>query len=50
MGILKTLKYSFTNVKKMEPLIDVQIQEWIDKISADFASKEESLNFASWSK
>ncbi len=49
-GILKTQKYSFTNVKKMEPLIDIQIQDWIDRISADFASKEETLNFATWSK
>ena len=49
-GILKTLKYSFTNVKKMEPLMDIQIQAWIDRISADYASKEETLNFSSWSK
>ena len=34
----------------MEPLIDIQIQDWIDRISADFASKDETLNFATWSK
>ena len=34
----------------MEPLIDIQIQDWIERIFADFASKEETLNFATWSK
>ena len=47
---LKTPKYSFSNVKKMEPLFDNLVQQWIDKISADIASKEGTLDLNSWSK
>ena len=44
-------KYKFTNVKKMEPLFDGLVQEWINRISTNFASKEEkTLDFATWSK
>lgn len=48
--ILKVIKYSFSNINKMEPLIDNLIQEWIDKIAADFASKEKAIDFAAWAK
>ncbi len=49
-GILRQRQYSFSNVRKMEPLFDIQIEEWIDRISSDFASKEKTLDFAAWSK
>jgi hypothetical protein len=40
--------YSFTSVKRMEPLIDEQIQHWIDKLDAQFAHTGDKLNFAAW--
>jgi cytochrome P450 len=40
--------YSFSNVKKMEPLIDEQIQRWIDKLGAQFAGTGKEFDFAPW--
>lgn len=40
--------YSFTNVKKMEPLIDAQIQHWIGRLDEKFATPREPLDFAPW--
>ncbi|RHZ55722.1 hypothetical protein CDV55_103060 [Aspergillus turcosus] len=40
--------YSFTNVKKMEPLIDIRIQEWIDKLDEKFAQTGETFDFSWW--
>ena len=39
--------YSFTNVKKLEYLINAQMQNWIDRLAA-FAQTEKKFNFASW--
>lgn len=49
-GMLRFSKYSMSNVGKMEPLMDIQIHDWIEKISEEFASKEGTLNFSQWSK
>ena len=40
--------YSFTNVKKMEPLIDAQIAHWISRLDEKFATTHEPLDFAPW--
>lgn len=40
--------YSFTNVKKMEPLIDAQIRHWIDQLDEKFATPRKPLDFAPW--
>lgn len=40
--------YSFSNIKKMEPLIDLNIQAWIDKLQYKFASTHEAFDFAPW--
>lgn len=40
--------YSFTNVKKMEPLIDAQIQHWISRLDEKFATPHEPMDFAPW--
>jgi len=40
--------YSFTNVKKMEPLIDAQIQHWIHRLDEKFATTRESFDFSPW--
>ncbi|KAL2110426.1 hypothetical protein VUR80DRAFT_8124 [Thermomyces stellatus] len=40
--------YSFSNVKKMEPLIDAQIQHWISRLDEKFAATREPLDFAPW--
>ncbi|RSL69863.1 hypothetical protein CEP53_002055 [Fusarium sp. AF-6] len=40
--------YSFSNIKKMEPLIDINIQAWMDKLQEKFASTQEAFDFAPW--
>ncbi|KAJ5247435.1 hypothetical protein N7468_002418 [Penicillium chermesinum] len=40
--------YSFTNVKKMEPLIDARIKEWSKKLDETFAKPGEPFDFAWW--
>lgn len=41
-------KYSFTNIKRMEPLIDARIQCWISKLSDEFAKTGKKFDFAPW--
>lgn len=41
-------QYSFTNVKKMEPLVDIRIQHWIDKLNEKFAQTGEIFDFSWW--
>ncbi|KAI4722236.1 flavonoid 3',5'-hydroxylase [Aureobasidium sp. EXF-10727] len=40
--------YSFSNIKKMEPLIDLRINDWIHELSARFAKTGEKMDFAPW--
>ncbi|KAF9891592.1 hypothetical protein FE257_003603 [Aspergillus nanangensis] len=40
--------YSFTNVKKMEPLIDARIGEWLKKMDEKFVRSGEEFDFAWW--
>ncbi|KAL1845821.1 hypothetical protein Plec18167_009274 [Paecilomyces lecythidis] len=40
--------YSFTNVKKMEPLFDLRINHWISKMEDKFANTGEKFDFAPW--
>ncbi|KAF5020719.1 hypothetical protein F66182_7251 [Fusarium sp. NRRL 66182] len=40
--------YSFTNIKRMEPLIDINIKNWIDRLQKDFASTHRPFDFAPW--
>lgn len=40
--------YSFSNIKKMEPLIDINIQAWMDKLQEKFASTRKPFDFAPW--
>ncbi|RYP80341.1 hypothetical protein DL769_002521 [Monosporascus sp. CRB-8-3] len=40
--------YSFSHVKKMEPLIDEQIQCWISKLDELFASGHQKFDFSPW--
>lgn len=40
--------YSFTNIKRMEPLMDEQIQHWVDKLASRFADTNEQFDFAPW--
>ncbi|KAM5350141.1 hypothetical protein ACJ41O_006646 [Fusarium nematophilum] len=40
--------YSFSNIKKMELLIDPNIRAWIDKLEEKFASTQEPFDFAPW--
>lgn len=40
--------YNFSNVKKMEPLIDTNIKNWIDKLDTLFANKDKPFDFSPW--
>ncbi|KAJ6439271.1 hypothetical protein O9K51_07156 [Purpureocillium lavendulum] len=40
--------YSFGNIQKMEPLVDEQVQNWIDKIDMSFAATNKEFNFVPW--
>ena len=40
--------YSFTNIKKMEPLVDAQIAHWISRLDQLFADTSEAFDFCPW--
>ena len=40
--------YSFSNIKKMEPLVDEVINAWIKKIDQKFAQPGERFDFCPW--
>lgn len=40
--------YSFTNIKKMEPLIDGNIDKWLKRLDALFAANGSEFDFAPW--
>ncbi|KXX82964.1 Pisatin demethylase [Madurella mycetomatis] len=40
--------YSFTNVKKMEPLIDERIEYWLSRVDTLFASTKAPFDFSPW--
>jgi hypothetical protein len=41
-------QYSFTNIKRMEPLVDERVAHWIRKIDELFVKTGKSLNFTAW--
>ena len=40
--------YSFSNIKKMEPLVDQNIRKWIEKLGNLFAKTEKEFDFTNW--
>ncbi|KAJ5901879.1 hypothetical protein N7495_002407 [Penicillium taxi] len=40
--------YSFTNIKRMEPLIDERIREWSKKLDETFVKSREAFDFSWW--
>ncbi|KAL1610164.1 hypothetical protein SLS60_001829 [Paraconiothyrium brasiliense] len=40
--------YAFSNIKKMEPLVDLRITQWLARLSSLFAEKDEEFDFAPW--
>jgi cytochrome P450 len=40
--------YSLTNIKKMEPLIDGNINTWMARLQRDFAATNKPFDFAPW--
>ena len=42
------MQYSFSNVKKMEPLVDARIQQWSNKLDENFAQSGKAFDFAWW--
>ena len=40
--------YSFSNIKKMEPLVDARMRAWMAKMDERFASTGERFDLAPW--
>lgn len=40
--------YSFSNLKKMEPLVDENMRKWIAKIDDRFAKTHDEFRFDAW--
>lgn len=40
--------YSFTNIKRMEPLIDARLSDWMAKLDENFAKTGQILDFCPW--
>ena len=40
--------YSFSNIKRMEPLVDANIAKWISKLDSLFAQTGKQCDFANW--
>ncbi|KAJ5833888.1 hypothetical protein N7474_002199 [Penicillium riverlandense] len=40
--------YSFSNIKKMEPMVDARIQQWSNKLDENFAQSGKAFDFAWW--
>ncbi|KAL2812644.1 cytochrome P450 [Aspergillus granulosus] len=40
--------YSFSSVKRMEPLIDHRIQDWVDKLEEKYVRTGEAFDFSWW--
>ncbi|KAL3483159.1 cytochrome P450 [Aspergillus germanicus] len=40
--------YSFSSVKRMEPLIDLRIRDWVNKLDERFVRTGESFDFSWW--
>ncbi|KAG9248744.1 flavonoid 3',5'-hydroxylase [Calycina marina] len=40
--------YSFSNIKKMEPLIDARIDEWINKLDLEYVKTDSKFDFSPW--
>lgn len=40
--------YAFSNIKKMEPLVDTRITDWLNKVDELFAKTGEKFDFAPW--
>ncbi|KAF2816326.1 flavonoid 3',5'-hydroxylase [Mytilinidion resinicola] len=40
--------YAFSNIKKMEPLVDMRIADWISKLTKLFAKSPKKFDFAPW--
>lgn len=46
--ILRVEQYSFSSVKRMEPLIDVRIKHWISKLDEKYVRTGEGFDFSWW--
>lgn len=42
------VQYSFTNMKKMEPLVDARIAQWDGKLKENFAKTGATFDFSWW--
>lgn len=40
--------YSYTSIKKMEPLVDVHVQRWLERLQSEFVDKDMAVDFTPW--
>ena len=40
--------YSFSNIKKMEPLVDRRIESWLEKLKSEFLETGNEFSFSDW--
>jgi hypothetical protein len=40
--------YSYTNIKKLEPLVDARVADWLNRLRSEYAVKNKALDFTTW--
>ncbi|CAK7207011.1 hypothetical protein SEUCBS139899_009819 [Sporothrix eucalyptigena] len=40
--------YNYTNIKKMEPLVDARVRRWLDRLKAEFVDHAKPVDFTPW--
>lgn len=40
--------YSFSNIKKMEPLVDARVSRWLERLQTEFVDKNKPVDFTPW--
>jgi len=40
--------YSFTNIRKLEHLVDARATEWLSRIDEEFCKTKKAFNFSPW--
>lgn len=40
--------YSYSNIKKLEPLVDARVNRWLERLQNEFVSKNIPVEFTPW--
>lgn len=46
--MLRNGQYSFSSVKRMEPLIDLRIRDWLNKMDQLYVKTGDAFDFSWW--